>query len=84
MTDPAAPADPAPASAPAAPSDPMAIIRSRSYVVLLVLGAIIGVPVAAVAYFFLDAVPSSNTRSSSISPPASGSMGSRCGGRFHG
>ena len=55
MTDPAAPAEAAPA-APAAPDDPTAIIRSRSYVVLLVLGAVIGVPVAAVAYFFLDAV----------------------------
>src|SRR5580700_5270691 len=54
MTDPAAPADPAPAAVPA--PDPTAIIRSRSYVTLLLLGALIGVPVAAVAYFFLDAV----------------------------
>ena len=52
MTDPAASAEPAPDPAP----DPAAIIRSRSYVVLLLVGAIIGVPVAAVAYFFLDAV----------------------------
>src|ERR1700689_2507915 len=49
------PAAPAPA-APAAPADPTAIIRARSYVVLLLLGAVIGFPVAAVAYFFLDAV----------------------------
>ena len=55
MTDSAAPAQPAPDPTAAAP-DPTAIIRSRSYVVLLLVGAIIGVPVAAVAYFFLDAV----------------------------
>ena len=56
MTDPAGSAGPAagPAAAPA--PDPTAIIRSRSYVVLLLVGAVIGVPVAAVAYFFLDAV----------------------------
>jgi len=52
VTDPAVPAEPEPAAAP----DPTAIIKSRSYVVLLLLGAVIGVPVAAVAYFFLDAV----------------------------
>ncbi|MGO9333344.1 MAG: chloride channel protein [Acidimicrobiales bacterium] len=50
MTDSAAP--PEPASAP----DPTAVIKSRSYIVLLLLGALIGVPVATVAYFFLDAV----------------------------
>jgi H+/Cl- antiporter ClcA len=57
---PASPPDPPTASPPdpptASPPDPLAIIRSRSYVVLLVLGAIIGVPVAVFAYFFLDAV----------------------------
>ena len=36
--------------------DPTAVIKSRRYVVLLVLGALLGVPVATVAYFFLDAV----------------------------
>ena len=40
MTDPAPPA-PTP--------DPTELLRSRSYVVLLVLGALLGVPVAAVA-----------------------------------
>jgi H+/Cl- antiporter ClcA len=50
MTDPAA--SPEPAAAP----DPTAVIKSRNYIVLLVLGAVIGVPVATVAYFFLDAV----------------------------
>jgi len=50
MTGPAASAEPA--SAP----DPTAIIKSRSYVALLLLGALLGVPVATVAYFFLDGV----------------------------
>ncbi len=50
MTDPAA--SPEPASAP----DPTAAVKSRSYLALLVLGALLGVPVATVAYFFLDAV----------------------------
>jgi H+/Cl- antiporter ClcA len=35
------------------PSDLLALLRSRSYTVLLVLAAIIGVIVSAVAYFFL-------------------------------
>jgi H+/Cl- antiporter ClcA len=58
MTDSAVPPAPPPApGAPPAPGpDPLSIIKSRSYVSLLVLGAIIGVPVAAVAYFFLDGV----------------------------
>ncbi len=38
------------------PSDPLALLRSRSYVALLVLAAIIGVPVSATAYFFLALV----------------------------
>src|ERR1700684_2191283 len=38
------------------PSDPLALIRSRSYVALLVLAAIIGAPVSALAYFFLALV----------------------------
>ena len=49
------PAAPAPAAAAPEP-DLMAIIKSRSYVVLLLLGAVIGVPVATVSYFFLDGV----------------------------
>jgi len=52
MTDAAASPDQAPAS----PPDPLAIIKSRSYVALLLLGALIGVPVAAVAYFFLEGI----------------------------
>jgi membrane protein required for beta-lactamase induction len=38
------------------PSDPLALLRSRSYVALLMLAAIIGVPVSAAAYFFLALV----------------------------
>ena len=38
------------------PPDPDAVLRSRSYVGLLVLATIIGMPVAAAAYFFLAAV----------------------------
>jgi H+/Cl- antiporter ClcA len=40
----------------AATSDPSELLRSSSYLVLLVLGALIGVPVAAIAYGFLKAV----------------------------
>jgi len=40
-------------STPVTPS-PLELLRSRSYLVLLVFGAIIGVPVAAAAYFFLE------------------------------
>jgi len=47
------PASPPP---PASPPDPAELLRSRSYVVLLFFGALIGVPVALVAYFFLKAV----------------------------
>jgi chloride channel protein, CIC family len=36
--------------------DPGELLKSRSYVALLVLGAIVGAPVAAIAYFFLKAV----------------------------
>jgi H+/Cl- antiporter ClcA len=38
------------------PPDPLALLRSRSYVALLVLAAIVGVPVSAAAYFFLALV----------------------------
>ncbi len=38
------------------PSDPLALLRSRSYIALLVIAAIIGVPVAVAAYFFLALV----------------------------
>src|SRR6516165_8238969 len=47
---------PAPPGGPPAPPDPMAILRSRAYVVLLVLAAILGVPISAAAYGFLALV----------------------------
>ena len=45
---------------PAAP-DPLALLRSRSYVQLLLLAAIVGVPVSAVAYGFLELVDALQT-----------------------
>jgi H+/Cl- antiporter ClcA len=41
---------------PAPPSDPMAVLRSRRYVGLLVLAAVLGVPISAAAYGFLALV----------------------------
>jgi H+/Cl- antiporter ClcA len=38
------------------PSDPLALLRSKSYLALLVLAAIVGAPVSAAAYFFLALV----------------------------
>src|SRR5271154_2476503 len=38
------------------PLDPLALLRSKSYLALLVLAAIIGVPISAAAYFFLALV----------------------------
>ncbi|MET7615605.1 chloride channel protein [Streptomyces sp. NPDC005408] len=40
----------------ASPPDPLTILRSRSYVVLLVMAAVVGVPVSAVAFGFLALV----------------------------
>lgn len=51
----AAPA-PGDASAPAPGPDPAELLRSRSYVQLLALAALIGVPISAVAYFYLALV----------------------------
>jgi H+/Cl- antiporter ClcA len=38
------------------PPDPVALLRSRSYLQLLVVAAVIGAPISAVAYFFLALV----------------------------
>src|SRR5262245_27828654 len=38
------------------PDDPMAVLRSRQYLGLLVIAAILGVPISAAAYYFLLAV----------------------------
>ncbi len=51
-----APPDPPAPPEPAKPPDPLALLRSRSYIVLLVIAAIIGAPVSAAAYFFLALV----------------------------
>ncbi len=40
----------------ATPPDPLALLRSKSYVALLILAAVVGVPVSAAAYFFLALV----------------------------
>ena len=45
-----------PSSPPPAPPGPLELLRSPSYVALLVLGAIVGVVVCVVAYFFLKGV----------------------------
>src|SRR6516164_1184912 len=50
------PAPPGPPGGPPAPPDPMAILRSRAYVRLLVVAAVLGVPIAAAAYGFLALV----------------------------
>ena len=79
MTDSSAPPEQA------APSpDPLAVIRSRNYLVLLVLGAVLGVPVATVAYFFLEGVARVQTEVFTDLPNSVGSMESRCGGHCHG
>jgi H+/Cl- antiporter ClcA len=52
---PARPPSPPPATVTNA-TDPLAPLRSRSYVVLLVLAAIIGVPISATAFGFLALV----------------------------
>ena len=50
--------EPAPPGTPARPGppDPVALLRSRSYLMLLVLAAILGVPISAAAYGFLALV----------------------------
>ena len=50
------PSGPTGPGGPAVPPDPMATLRSRAYVMLLVLAAILGVPISAAAYGFLALV----------------------------
>ncbi len=59
----------------------MELLRSRGYVVLLVLGAVIGVPVAVVAYFFLKLVNMGQQYFFSTLPGELGFHGCRPGGR---
>src|SRR4051812_16304889 len=49
------PADQPPPNA-GLPTDPAALLRSRAYIALLVLGALVGVPVAVFSYYFLKAI----------------------------
>ena len=70
-----------PTCPPPPPPDPAQLLRSRSYTVVLVFGAILGVPVAAVAYFFLKLVAEAQPGSSRPCPATSGSTASRPGGR---
>ena len=44
------------ASPPSAPASPLELLKSRSYVGLLVLGAVVGIVVATASYFFLKGV----------------------------
>ena len=44
------------APSPSAPAGPLELLKSRSYVGLLVLGAVVGIVVATAAYFFLKGV----------------------------
>jgi H+/Cl- antiporter ClcA len=70
MTSPAASPEQAPA-----PPDPFKLLKSRSYLTLLVLGAVIGAPVAAVAYFFLEGVARVQTEIFSDLPTSLGFHG---------
>lgn len=58
MTSPERPAEhpPAAGTATAGPADPFAAIRNRGYLMLLLLAGIIGVPLSAAAWGFLQAV----------------------------
>ncbi|MDX6324911.1 MAG: hypothetical protein QOK15_1265, partial [Nocardioidaceae bacterium] len=49
----AAVAGPSAQPAPAAPPDPIALLRSRGYVAILLVASLIGIPIALVAFFFL-------------------------------
>jgi H+/Cl- antiporter ClcA len=77
LTTPAAPVPGGPAATgqapqpPAAP-DPSRILRSRPYIVVLVLAAITGAPVAVVAYFFLKLIDKVQTEIYTDLPKAVG------------
>ncbi len=53
---PSAPKEPSVPEAGSAPSDPLDLVKSRSYLQLLVMAGIIGIPVSAVAYGYLKLV----------------------------
>ncbi len=70
-----------PTPPPGASPDPAELLRSRSYIALLVFGAAIGVPVATAAYFFLKGVDWAQHYLYTTLRGSWASMGSRCGGR---
>jgi H+/Cl- antiporter ClcA len=41
---------------PGLPTDPATLLRSRAYIALLVMGALVGIPVAVFSYYFLKAI----------------------------
>src|SRR5215467_11721426 len=51
-----APGGPGPPGSPPGPADPAAMLRSRAYIGLLVVAAVLGVPISAAAYGFLALV----------------------------
>jgi hypothetical protein len=55
MSTPPVPPDP-PSPTESAKPDPLALLRSRSHIALLIIAAIIGAPVSTAAYFFLALV----------------------------
>ena len=50
------------ASVPAQPLDPVAVIRSKPYLMALVLAAVMGIPISAIAYGFLALVAETQRR----------------------
>ncbi len=48
-----------PSTPPVPPTDPLALVKTGRYIVILLLGAVVGVPVAFIAYFFLKWVAES-------------------------
>ncbi len=75
MSEPSGPADAPAAAPPAALPDPVALLKSKSYTQLLVLAALLGVPVSAVAYFYLALVSHLQTWVYSSLPSALGFHG---------
>jgi hypothetical protein len=63
-------------------ADPQALLRTRSYVGLLVMAAVIGVPVSAAAYGFLALVAYLQKEIFTHLPHGLGFRPSRCSGRF--
>ena len=65
--------------------DPASIVRSRAYLSALVLAALLGIPISAIAYGFLALVTDgSRPTSSTISRPTSSAVAPRPGGRCPG